>query len=277
MMASDFIIDVTEADFELKVLAYSQEIPVVVDFWAEWCAPCRVLGPILEKFTNEASGSFRLAKVNVDENPNLSKRYQIHSIPAVKAFRESRIISEFTGLRSEPQIKDFLNNIAPSPSDLSIEKGYSMLDMHRPVEAEHSFRQALEGLPSHPRALLGLCKSLLWQGRAKESSLILATFPASREYGAAETLRPLAEALVQLDQYIVDLDNPLDAAYTNAIRLVSRGNFEAAMDGLLDILRQDKRFRGGQAHKLILAILELFGEKDPIGQEYRSELALALF
>ena len=277
MMASDFIVNATEADFEYLVLRYSQEIPVIVDFWAEWCAPCRVIGPILEKLTEEAQGSFRLAKVNVDENPNLATRYQVRSIPAVKVFRDHRIVAEFTGVRPEQQLREFLRGVVPSPSDLALEKGLSLLQSHKPKEAEFSFRQVLEKTPDNPPALLGLCRSLLYQRKSQECLAILKKFPASREFNSAETLSPLAEALLNPQQEILDDGNPLDASFSNAIRLIQRENFEAAMDGLLDILRQDKRYRNGQAHKLVLAILELTGDDDPITREYRSELASVLF
>jgi putative thioredoxin len=277
MMTSDLIVNVTEADFEYLVLIYSQEIPVIVDFWAEWCAPCRLVGPILEKLTQEAQGGFRLAKVNVDENPNLAARYQIHSIPAVKVFRDHRIVAEFTGVRPEPQLRDFLRGIAPSPSDLALEKGLSMLQSHKPKEAEIAFREVVENSPNNPTALLGLSRSLLYQGKPQECLGILNNFPASREFNSAEILRPLAEALHNPPQSNFDPDNHLDASFLHILRLLQRENFEAAMDGLLDILRQDKRYRNGQAHRLILAILELMGEEDPTAREYRSELASVLF
>jgi len=135
MMASDFIVDVSESDFEYQVLAYSQQVPVVVDFWAEWCAPCKMLGPLLEKFAKEGQGSFRLARVNVDENPNLALRYAVHSIPAVKAFRDSKMVAEFAGVQPEPRLREFLRSIAPSPSDLELEKGLSLLNLQQASEA----------------------------------------------------------------------------------------------------------------------------------------------
>ena len=165
MTPSEFIIDVNEADFEYQVLAYSQQVPVVVDFWAEWCAPCRVLGPQLEQLAQEAQGNFRLAKVNVDQNQNLALRYAVRSIPAVKAFRNGQMISEFLGVQPEPRLRDFIRSIAPTDSDLLIEKGNSLLSMLRPGAAEQTFRQALETTPEHPAGLLGLSKSLLQQGK----------------------------------------------------------------------------------------------------------------
>jgi putative thioredoxin len=277
MMSSNYIVNVSEADFEYEVLAYSQQTPVIVDFWAEWCAPCRTLEPILEKLVEEAQGAFRMARVNIDENPNLARRYQVYSIPAVKAFRDGRIASEFTGLRPEPQVREFLRSLSPSPADLAVEKGDSLLAMHQPQTAEAAYRLALESFERHPAALLGLSRSLIFQDKMRESLAILRDFPASREYTRAETLRLLPEALVAAPQEASLDENPLEAAYGNALRLVKRGNLEAALDGLLDILRQDKRYRDGQARKLILAIFELLGEGDPTTQQYRSELASVLF
>ncbi len=117
MMASDFIVDVSEADFDFEVLAYSQQAPVVVDFWAEWCAPCRVLGPILERIAQEANGNFRLARVNVDDNPNLALRFLVRSIPAVKAFKGGKMVAEFVGAQPEPKVREFLRALIPSQDD----------------------------------------------------------------------------------------------------------------------------------------------------------------
>ncbi len=278
MMASDFIVDVSESDFEYQVLAYSQQAPVVVDFWAEWCAPCKMLEPMLEKLAREGQGSFRLARVNVDENPNLALRYAVHSIPAVKAFRESKMVAEFAGVQPEPRLREFLRSIAPSPSDLELEKGLSLLASQQSQEAEKAFRQVLQTTPESTAALLGLSKTLLLQGKVQESHTILEKFPASREYNSVQTLFPLSRALVNLEKGITfNSEEPLDPAYFNALRLVRRGNIEAAMDGLLDILREDKHYRDGEAQRVMVAILELLGDNNPVARQYRGELASILF
>jgi len=276
MVASDNIIDVSEADFEPEVLEYSEKMPVVVDFWAEWCVPCRTLSPMLEKLANEGMGNFRLAKVNVDENPGLAQRYGVHSIPAVKAFRERRVISEFVGVQPEPRLREFLRAIVPNPTDLAVEKGESLLILNDWRGAEKAFRQALEAAHDYPPALLGLAKSLLAQGMGDQALTILRNFPVSRELAAAEMLKPLAEALQMLENGVEYREDALEAAYLRALRLVQRGNLPAALDGLLDILRQDKRFRGGEAHRIILALLEIMGESATTRQ-YRQELASVLF
>ena len=277
MMASDFIINVSEADFEYEVLAYSQQAPVVVDFWAEWCAPCRTLGPLLERLAQEGQGSFRLAKVNVDDNPNLALRYGVHGIPAVKAFRDGKMVAEFTGVQPEPRLREFLRALAPSKSDLALEKGHSLLAMRQSLQAETAFRAVIKEFPENPVAQLGLAKSLLLQGESQESSQILSRFPASREYAAAQMLLPLSLALSDLDQDRLKDDDPLDPAFNQALRLVKRGNIEAAMDGLLDILRENKHYADGRARLTLVALLELFGENNPVTRQYRAELASVLF
>lgn len=277
-MTSNFIVNVSESDFEIEVLAYSQQVPVVVDFWAEWCGPCRTLGPMLERLAEEGQGSFRLAKLNVDENNSLAIRYGIHGIPAVKAFRDGKMVAEFTGVQPEPRIREFLRSIAPTKSDLALEKGMSLLYLHQYGRAETEFRQILQENPEQPAALLGLAKCLIFLGEIDESSHILQSIPASKEFNAAQSLLPLVQEIEWLRSGKPAPDvSPLESAYRRALELVLRGNHEAAMDGLLDILREDKRFKDGKARLVFLALLELLGDEDPIVREYRAELASVLF
>lgn len=277
MMASDNIIDVSEADFEYQVLAYSQHIPVVVDFWAEWCVPCRTLGPMLERLTLEAGGAFRLAKVNVDQNQNLSLRYNVRSIPAVKAFRDGKMVSEFVGMQPEPKLKEWLRALAPSSTDLLLEKGLSLISEGEWVSSQEAFQEILKVNPDSAPALFGLAKSKLAQGQVDEAQRILQSLPPSREFARAEALLPLTQALIRQQNGENNHDQPLEAAYQRALRLILRGNIPASLDGLLDILREDKYFRDGEVRQVILGLFELMGDENPVTRQYRQELASVLF
>ena len=277
MKTSDYIIDVTEADFEYQVIAYSQQVPVVVDFWAGWCVPCKVLSPMLEKLADEGGGAFRLAKVDVDANPNLAIRFNVRGIPAVKAFREGQVVSEFTGMLPEARLVEFIRALAPSKADLLIEKARTMLDLHQAGSAEKVFRQALEVSPANPAAILGLIKSLILQARVGEAAPMLHDFPASKEYGSVENLRPLVDTMVRIGTAAPHESDPQEPAYLNALRLVGRGNVLAAMDGILDILRQDKHYRKDEARRVMVGFFELMNPDDPITRQYRSEFASVLF
>src|SRR3972149_8769587 len=127
MKSSEHIITATDSNFPYEVLAYSSRIPVVVDFWAEWCQPCKLLSPLLENLAIEYAGGFRLAKIDVDENPQLVMEHQVQSIPAVKAFRNGQVVAEFNGLRPEAELREFLRQATPGQSDLTLEKGKSLL------------------------------------------------------------------------------------------------------------------------------------------------------
>ncbi len=277
MPPSDFIIDVTESNFDYEVIAFSHQSPVVVDFWASWCAPCKVLGPILEKIAREYNGDFRLAKVDIDQNPNLATRFNVRSIPAVKAFKENKLVSEFLGAIPEPKVREFIQILVPGQDALILEKGKTLLSQKQGRSAEVVFRQVLEKSPQQPTALLGLTKSLLIQGQGSEALEVLNRFPISRELLTAEMLRPLAIALVNFEGESSTIDDPLMAAYHNALRLIKKGNLEAAMDGILDILRQDKNLRNGEIRKIFLGMLELLPEDNPSTRNYRNELASILF
>jgi len=256
-MEPDYIIDVNEIDFQTEVIQFSLNTPVVVDFWATWCQPCRTLGPMLERLANEAEGRFRLARVDVDANPNLSMRYGIRSIPAVKGFRAGQVHSEFVGIVPEPNIKKFLRDLAPGPGDLNLLKGQSLLGQNQWLEAEENFRRTLSGNPDESAALLGLAKSLLAGNKASEAAEILKSFPASKEFPSAELLKPLAQAL--LAPTGLPAEEILEATYQRALELVRKGNIPAALDGLLDVIR------------------EILGNDSDLARQYRSELASALF
>jgi putative thioredoxin len=276
-MTSDNIKVVNESDFEYEVVAYSNQVPVLVDFWAEWCQPCKMLTPILEKYAIESQGAFRLAKVNVDDNPNLALRFSVRSIPNVKAFRDGRVISEFLGLQPEPRVKEFIRNLAPSQIDLLLEKGQSLLESMDWAGATNSFQQFLAKSPGQPSGLLGLFKACLMLAKFSDARHILEEFPSSPEYAHVEAIKPLFNALWRERSNPSIADDPLEASYHNVLRLVLRGNVAAAMDGIIDILRQDKHYRNDEARKVLLGLFEILGDNHPLTQQYRRELALVLF
>ncbi|HVP20880.1 MAG TPA: thioredoxin [Anaerolineaceae bacterium] len=277
-MAAENIINVSEADFEYEVLKYSQNVPVIVDFWATWCRPCKILSPALEHIANQAEGAFRLAKVDVDENPNLAVLYNVRSIPTVKAFSNGQVVGEFVGLQPEERIREFIMKIMPpSPASLALEKANALLELERWSEAEEIFRQLLEQSPNQPGSLLGLSKVMLLQSKIDDALDILENFPASKQFNQAQLILPFAYALEDLVNDDLPDESDLDAAFISAIRLARRGKLAQALDGLLDILRQDKNYQGGKARQVVLALLEIMGDENPLARDYRSELASVLF
>lgn len=278
-MENENIIDVSEDTFEYDVIQRSLEIPVVVDFWAPWCGPCHALSPILEKLASDPDFNFILAKVNVDENPNLSMEYQVQGIPAVKGFIDGDVVAEFVGVQPESRIRQFLAKLIPDETDLAISDAKSLLATHHWPEAEIAFRQLHDQYPNRADVNLGLVRVLLAQGEGCEALDFLKRVKEGKELGQAEALRPLAKLLCRIAETLDEPEDlePLAAQYLQAGRLLMRSNFEAGMDGLLDVLRQDKRYRKGEAKDVMLGLFELLGEDNTLTQQYRNELALVLF
>jgi len=276
MMKAD-ILEVAETDFDREVIRYSETIPVVVDFWAPWCAPCRMLSPTLERLAAEAAGTFRLAKVNIDENPGLAARFGVQSIPMLKSFRDGKIAGQMVGAQPESEVRKFLRGIAPGPADQALSEAQGLLTARRWDEAGKAARRALELEPANSAAALCLVKALLREGQGSPALEILDRFPAGAESSSAERLRPLAALLAEVESSADQPADVMEAGYLQTARLLARGNYPAALDGLLELLRRDKHYRNDDARRVYLAALEILGEEDPLTRQYRDELASVLF
>jgi putative thioredoxin len=278
MTDGENIIDVSDATFESDVIFRSQSKPVVVDFWAPWCGPCRSLGPILEKLAEDPSLDFILAKVNVDDNPQISMRYQVQGIPVVKAFVDGEVKDEFVGALPEARVRQFIEKLIPGEADLAYREANSLLATRHWSDAEIAFRKLLDSFPQHNVAKFGLARALLAQGLGCEAQRLLEDIRQGPNMVQVDRLLPLARYLFTIDLVVDDVDiEAIEAQYRQAGRLLQRGNVEAAMDGYVDVIRQDKQFREGEPKDLMLGLFELLGDDDPLTQSYRRELAMILF
>lgn len=272
------IIEVTEATFEYDVVAFSQNTPVVVDFWAEWCKPCKTMGVILENLAIEFAGGFRLARVNIEQNPNLAIRFGVRSIPTVKAFVNTQVVKELVGQQDEQRVRDFLSQIAPpSPIMLMAEKGEAMLRDGKWAEAQNVFDELIRTDPENSRFKLGFGIALLGLGKPYQSRDTLESIKSGREFNRAKTILELVSVQCDLLESKLSTESDIDLAFSNCIKLSLRLQLDAALDGLIDIIRQEKNYKNGLARKVYLAILEvLFGSEEKV-RKYRSDLASALY
>jgi putative thioredoxin len=271
------IISVNELDFEVQVLVYSDRIPVLVNFWASWDDAWKQTKVQLESLVLENPGRFRLANLDVDKNPLLTGRYQVHTVPTLKTFQNGMVTHQLEGLQTNLQLIDYVRSFAPGPENLLLEKAASYLESSHYEDVEDTCLEVLEDDPGNPGAKLLLAKSLIWQGEYLEALTIIHHFPTSTEYQGAERLSPLVEGLLKEFDPGQQSENPLDPHYYRSLHLIQIGNIEAALDGMLEILKQDKSYRSGQPRKIILGVFELLGNDHPLVIDYRAQLANALF
>jgi putative thioredoxin len=247
------VIDVAESDFQKEVIDRSRELPVVVDFWAEWCGPCRALSPALEAAAKNREGKVVLAKVDTDANPNISRDMGIQGIPAVKAFRDGEIVSEFVGAQPPAMVERFFDELVPSEAEELVRSG-----------DEESLRRALELEPGRADAALALARLLMARGDEDEALALLENVAGSF---AAEGVAARIRLGRNPDLDLADAFAALDSGdHGRALELLEEAIRDAGDDETRDDLRA-----------LMVGIFDELGADDPLAREYRRKLAAALY
>jgi putative thioredoxin len=282
---NQWTIEVGDHDFETAVLQRSKDVPVLVDFWAPWCGPCRVLGPVLEKVAEEYDGQFLLAKINVDDNPSVAAAFGIQGIPAVKLFRDGNIASEFTGALPEPMVREFLSRFLPSTADKQALQAAELEKEGKSAEAKTLYQGILQSEPNHPKALLGIGRLLTNEGDDQAALSHLEKVPLVADE-RKEADRLIARLKLQsrsgqdesaLRAKLKSDPNNLEARFELAQALAGNEKYEEALGEFLAIVKADKNFHDDGARKAMIQIFEVLGSDHPLTEKYRSDLAKVLF
>lgn len=278
------VLEVNEQNFQREVIERSRDVPVVVDFWAPWCGPCRTLGPTLEKLAREAKGAWVLAKVNVDENPYLAQAFRVQGIPAVKAVRDGKLVDEFTGALPESQVRTWLKHIAPAEADQLLAHA-AELETTAPQEAAARYRLVLGNDPQNEAALFGLGRLQLLQGESEGAALLAEVPEGSPLYARAQALLGLSDFFAgatdadeaTLRERVASNAADLEARYQLAALAGRQGDYGTALEQLLAIVYRDRSFHDDAARRAMLALFTALGDENPLTGEYRRKLANALF
>jgi putative thioredoxin len=284
--SSQWVIDVAAADFEREVIERSHHQPVVVDFWAPWCPPCRMLGPVLEKLVAERKGEVLLAKVNLDEAPELAQRYAVEAIPAVKAFRDGKPIFEFLGVLPETSVREFLDRIVPTEAD-RLARQAKAVEPKSPAAAESLYREALEKDRHHEAAGVGLARVLIGRGQDAEAAEVLAPFGPGGESGEEverlnavlflrQQARNLGDEAAVRQRWQADQNNA-QLRFELGCVLAAAGRYPEALEMLLSAAERDRQLATGKVRETMVKVFQIIGVRSPLADEYRDKLSRLLY
>jgi len=292
--AGDLIKESSEAAFAQDVIEVSQEVPVIVDFWAPWCEPCKQLGPLLEKVVTEANGAVKMVKIDIDQNQNLAQQLRIQSIPAVYAFYQGKPVDAFQGAQPESQIREFVTKLTQtagteekSPVDEALEQAEALIESGQFEQAGAVYSQVVQHAPDNITAKAGLARCCIETGNTAGAQELIDTLSDDERMDTAFTSvissLDLAEKAAEAGdlgplQVAVEA-NPKDheARYNLALALYAGGQAEAAIDALIEIIRQNRGWNDDAARLELLKLFEAIGPTNPLTMDGRKKLSSILF
>ncbi|PIE34793.1 thioredoxin [candidate division KSB3 bacterium] len=264
-------------NFAKEVLERSYQVPVVVDFWAEWCAPCRMLSPVLEQLAARASGEWSLAKVNTEQHPQVAAEYGIQSIPNVKLFVDGEVVNEFVGALPEEAIGRWLKDALPSPLRHQLQQAQELLVQDRFPEAQQLLEEVLEQEPDNDQAAILLATSLLFSEHLKAAGFAEKIMPASDYFSTAEAVQTLSQ-LLDLREHPENLpDGTVKERYLAAIERLHERDFDAALSQFIELLGIARSYHNDGARKACVAIFNFLGNDHEISQKHRRDFSSALY
>lgn len=283
-MQRAFITDATDADFQQKVLLRSREVPVLVDFWAPWCGPCKTLGPTLEKLAAEYAGAFELVKINVDDSPQVSMAFQIQSIPTVYLIKDGRPLDGFQGGLTEPQVRKFLDRHIEKPAADPREIAAAAMAAGQYDQAAAAYRELLADDPSNGEALVGLARVALAHGDLGAAQGWLDRVEAGNPaYDAAQRLRGMlgfaedAGDALALQRRVAANPKDVEAWYALGATFALDNQIDDAFSAFLEVVSRDRTYREDAGRKALLSLFDLVGGADPRVIKARRRLASLLF
>ncbi len=287
MSDSPYAFNVSADNFDTYVIQNSQQVPVLVDFWADWCAPCKMLMPVLGKLAEEYQGKFLLAKVNSDEQQELSAKYGVRSLPTVMVFRNGEIVDQFMGAQPESVVRELLERHIERESDKQRSEAMTLLQAGDSDAAERLLREALANDPENHRVVLDLAGLLIDRQNFDEAESLLQDLPVDKRDD--ETVRQLLSQLqlarstanapdeTILRQRIEANEDDLEARYQLAMQRIAGGEHEEGLELLMSVLRKDLNYADGAARQAVLDTFELLGNSGELVSRYRRQLATLLY
>ncbi len=279
-MSQAHVIEVSVQNFATEVLNKSREVPVLIDFWAEWCGPCRSLTPILEKLAEAYQGRFILAKCNTDQNQELARQFGIRGIPACKLFKDGEMVAEFQGAQPEREVRRFLDQHCDNPTDQPLEVARELLGSGDAAGAVDILKKLSAQEPDLEEARFLLVRALLQSHDFATASEILATLPkADREVESLQQMINYAQSAAeygtveQCEARIKANPQDFEALYQLGVVLTLDDRFEEAMDRFLQVIAKNKNFGDGKVRKAMLALFEVMGAEHPLTHIYRRKFA----
>jgi putative thioredoxin len=286
MSDSPYMKDVTAADFDALVIEGSHRQPVLVDFWAAWCAPCQMLTPMLGKLANEYAGAVVVAKVNSDEQQELAARYGIRSLPTVKVFKNGQVVDEFTGVQPEATIRQMIERHVAKESDLVREQALAAYAKGEVEQAMDLLKTAVEMDPKQFAARIDLAKLHANQGDLAEANRLLDSLPpeVSESREALELKAQLRFAAVvanapdeqTLERQLAAAPDDPKIRYQLAVRKLTGGEYEEALEHMLTLMLRHRDFEDDAGRQGMLAIFDVLGGEHPLVKRYRSRMFAAL-